>query len=254
MPLGMPSGNLVGIPFGMRGGFWHFGPPLEEIITEFTYFLLVVIISLYIYLKTKEIYELTKHKGIYHFRQIFLYFALAYVFRLLQIFMMFSRDLFSLAILPREFQPFNFFFVSYFSTLAILSVIVSTNIRNIKLKEKTLNIILHVFSFLASFFVAFFFSNFILLLLQTLTFLVALFLLFVNSIIKSKETSKFLSQNKITYVLLFVFWLASTFAFIRGLLPREIKIPLYIISVGVFFSIMFRVRKRLVHAEKKRSS
>jgi hypothetical protein len=234
----------------MPPGFFHFGPPIEVVITEFVYFLLVTGLSAYIYFKTKEIYELTKHKGIYHFRNIFLFFCIAYFFRLLQIVVMYSMDIFTSPFLPREFQPLYFFFVSYFGTMAILSIIVSANIREIKIKEENLNALLHITAFVSSFIIMLIFSPFAMLLLQTLVFFVTIVMILIKS--KEDKGPKLLSQNKITYVLLFIFWIFNVVSSIRRLVPREINLPLYLISVGVFFSIFLRVRKRLINAEKKR--
>ncbi|MBU0757787.1 MAG: hypothetical protein KKF44_06975 [Nanoarchaeota archaeon] len=230
-----------GFPSGMR----HFGPPIEIFATELVYVLLVIAISAYIYFKTKEIYDLSKHKGIYFFRNVFLYFSLAYFFRLLMMGFMFSRELFSLA--PTILmQLFSLFFVSYFSTMAILSVVVSINIRKTKTDPKKLNIVLNAIALLISFIIGFSRSNILLMFLQTGIFLIAIIiLLFKTKKNKHEKHSKLISQNKITFVLLFLFWVMSTLAFVRGLVPREVKIPLYLLSAGIFFSIFLRVRKKL---------
>ena len=233
----------------MPPGFMHYGPPIEVIVTEFIYFLLVTILSLYIFFKTKEIYELTRHRGIYHFRNIFLYFAIAHMFRLMQVVIVFSSEIFGARPFPMIFQPLNFFLVSYFGTLAILSAVISAYTREINVKTNVLNLLLHSIALASSFLVVLIFSYPMLILLQTVTFLVALIMILV----KSRKGPKLLSQNKITYVLLFIFWALSTLAFVRRLFPREVKIPLYLLSVGVFFSIFLRVRKRLVNGKKRPS-
>ena len=238
-----------GYHFGMPPGFIRMGQPIEFLLIELAYFLLVTGSSLYIYFKTKEIYDLTKHKGIYHFRNIFLYFALAYFFRLAQLMLMFSRQIFYLDIFPRQFMPYNFFFVTYFSTLAIMSVIISSNARNIKLNNTKLNILLHAVSFVVSVLSILYLTPFALVLLQTLTFMAGLIAILAGT--KGKASSH-ITQNKVTYVLLFIFWVVNIFAFQGMHVPLEIKLPVYLVSVGVFISILFRVRKRLIHAEKKR--
>jgi hypothetical protein len=240
-------GNMLD---NMPPRFFHFGPPLEEMIIELVYFLLVLAISCYIYIKTKEIYELTKHKGIYHFRNIFFYFGMAYLFRLSTILMMFSGDLFNY-FPPRILSPIIFTLVSYFSTLAIFSVLFSISEKHIKISNKSLTIISHILAIGLSLYIGFIRSQFALMIFQTLVFFIALIIAIFKS--KKEKNSKLLTQNKVTFVLLFVFWVINTLAFTRRFLPTEIKVLLYMISGAVFFSIFLRVRKRLVNAEKKRS-
>ncbi len=50
---------------------------------ELGYTLIVVFICFIIYFKTREIYDLTKYEGIEYFRNTFLFFGLAYIFRFL---------------------------------------------------------------------------------------------------------------------------------------------------------------------------
>lgn len=235
----------------MPPDFFHFGPPIEELSIEFAYFLLVLTISGYIYLKTKEIYDLTKHKGIYHFRNVFLYFGLAYFFRLSQIIIMFSGELFNY-FPPRIIPPLSFIFTGYFSTMAIFSVLVSITEKHLKVNNTLLNIIMHTTAVALSIFVGVTRSNFLLMLIQTSVFFFAIIIILLKS--KKEKYSKLLTQNKITFILLFAFWVVNSLALTRRFLPREIKIALYLISACVFFSIFLRVRKRLINAEKKGSS
>jgi hypothetical protein len=231
--------------------FFHFGPPLEEVIIEFVYFLLVLTLSGYIYLKTKEIYDLTKHKGIYHFRNIFLYFGLAYLFRLSLIVILFSGELFNY-FPPRIMHPLSFIFTGYFSTMAIFSVLVSITEKHLKINNKILNLIMHTTALALSIFVGITRSNFLLMLIQASVFFFAIIIILLKS--KKEKYSKLLTQNKITFVLLFAFWVINSLAFTRRFLPIEVKIALYFVSACVFFSIFLRVRKRLINAEKKGSS
>ena len=49
--------------------------------SEIIYSFVIIVCSLMIYFATKELYELSKHKGIKYFRLSFLFFAIAYFFR-----------------------------------------------------------------------------------------------------------------------------------------------------------------------------
>ena len=61
------------MPPGPGIGFLK-GPDLW---VELTFATIIVVASLIIYLRTKELYELSEHKGIKYFRNTFLFFALA---------------------------------------------------------------------------------------------------------------------------------------------------------------------------------
>lgn len=60
------------------------GPLMSpETVIEMFFSLIVIVSSFMIFLKTKEIYDLSGHKGIKYFRYAFLFFGFSYVFRLL---------------------------------------------------------------------------------------------------------------------------------------------------------------------------
>ncbi len=219
-------------------------PPVEFLIIEPIYFLIILLVSTYVYYKTKEIYELTKHRGIFHFRNIFLYFGLAHFFRLSALILMFATDSFR----PNPLFPLiNLVFVSYFSTMAIFSVILSITSGKNKEKDIVPYYAVHLAAFAMLVFVFFTRSHFFLILLQALMFFIAI--IFMLKV--SKKDSKGFSQNKITYSLLFLFWIISTLAFTRRMFPWEFKVPLYFISAAVYLSVLYRVRKRLVNGKKR---
>ncbi|MFT4303717.1 MAG: hypothetical protein ACMXYG_04070 [Candidatus Woesearchaeota archaeon] len=209
----------------------------ELLMTELVYFLIIFGLCILIYFMTKEIYKLSKHKGIYHFRNIFLYFALAYAFRI--IYIAIAIYLRSEGISFSLLTPIALLLISYTSTMAILSMIMAA-LKNHKVKE----IFLHVVSIILSIFIFFTQSQQFLVFIQLLLFIVAVVLVI------SKKNQ--ISTNKITYGLLFLFWVVNTF-FIGLNLGGIFRIPLYFISVVIFFSIYVRVLKRLPDG-KKRSS
>ena len=68
--------------------------PVLRIGSELIYTLIIIIMCGIIYFKTKEIFDLTKHKGIGFFRNTFLFFALSYLMRFFgQIFMFYNSFL-----------------------------------------------------------------------------------------------------------------------------------------------------------------
>ncbi len=207
-------------------------------LTETIYFLIISIFCLLIYFKTRDIYELSKHKGIYYFRNIFLFFSMAYFVRLLHIPLFFG--LLRIAH-PRLLMPISMLLISYFSTMAILSIVMSLFAK--KIDFKGINLVLHVFAVLSSVVVFLTWSHALMLLIQTILFLVSIIYLAIKG--------THISQNKISYTMLFIFWILNIIIVMRRVFPCEYKIPLYFISVAVFFSIFYRVHKRLDNAKKR---
>ena len=60
----------------------HFFDPTRFAV-EIIYTLLIVVLCFLVYFRTKNIFDLTKHRGIQYFRNAFLFFGLAYSARLL---------------------------------------------------------------------------------------------------------------------------------------------------------------------------
>ncbi len=235
----------------MRGQL--FGFSTEFLLLELTYFLVVAGICLYIYFRTREVYSLSKHPGLFHFRNIFLYFSLAYFFRLVIVFFMLSGELMEIRFRGGFFgaSEFSLLFAGYFSTMAILSLAMSVLSRKIKADVEKTNYLLHGLAIVSSLLVFFTGSYNLLVSLQVLA-LVGIIFAVLTSPWKAKGKGGF-SQTKATYVLLAFFWIVNLFAFSRVLLPPELKTVLYILSAGVFVSIFARVQKRLPNAEKKQA-
>lgn len=86
---------------------------------ELAYAALVVLICVVIYVMTRELYSLSGHKGIRFFRNAFLFFALAYVFRFVPL-------LFRLAELRMPGHRIGFlvgtYLFGYASSMAIISL------------------------------------------------------------------------------------------------------------------------------------
>lgn len=225
--------------------FFFRGPPLELILAELVFFLIVFTLCITIYYRTGIIYQLTKHKGIFHFRNIFLFFAFAYLFRLIFVFLALSMEFTGLQH-NRYFMFLMLPAVGFFSTMAIFSMVATILVRKLR-KINGLYYWLIAIALLSSI-VAFLTRSYReLVLLQTALFLVAVILVFYQS--KKRHAHHLLTQNNITYLLLFLFWILSLFASNRRLIPYEYKIPLYILSAAAFFWIYLRVNKRLRNAK-----
>ena len=101
-----------------------FDPVMFGIELGFT--VIAVIFCFLIYFKTKEIYELTKYKGIRYFRGAFLFFGLSYVMRFLFSLVLLSRIAFDF-FLPRHLiMPLFILPLGYLSTVGIFYLIFPT--------------------------------------------------------------------------------------------------------------------------------
>jgi hypothetical protein len=221
-------------------------PPLVILIAEIIYFLIVAGLSFGIFYKTRDIYKLSRHSGVFHFRNIFLYFSMAYFFVLFMV----SVQLYSWLPLMRLFyiNMLVILLFGYFSTMAILSIGATVLIRNIKMSNSSLNNLLHFIAIITSVFTVMTGSTEILILLQILILLGSLFVVLIRN---RQRKLPSLTQNRITYFLLLVFWVASVLAMSRGFF-FSVKIGLYAFSSLVFLWIYLRVKKRLViHAKEK---
>ncbi|VVB81557.1 Uncharacterised protein [uncultured archaeon] len=209
-------------------------PPFDHVrfITELGYTLIVVFLCFLIYFKTREMFELTKHKGIQYFRNTFLFFGLAYIFR-------FIFDLIRIigpwldVYLPRDLMgPVFMLFTAYLSTMALLCLIYSTIWKHFSSRE---------------FFVA---SNILALIIAVAAaysppiFMITQVLLLIVAIVLSCILRKHFSRIFLLYFLLFAFWIISLVLVIPGrALGFELRLALEVISIGLFAILYYKVAK-----------
>jgi hypothetical protein len=205
--------------------------------TELIYSILIIAFCLTIYIKTKDIFKLTSHKGIGYFRDTFLFFAIAYFIRFL--FQLFRLTTFALDMhVRRQFMgPYPLVIIGYLSTIAIFSLTLSTVSRFFK--KKHINIFAHVIAITVAITIFMTRSPEILVLTQFILLILAI----VMSFFKYRK-SKRLSSILIIYPLLFVFWILN----LADLGPRIRLPPVFmiisnLISIAVFAFIYYKVHK-----------
>lgn len=205
----------------------HFNPIRFGL--EFAYALLVAILFLFIFYKTKHLFNLTRHEGIKYFRFAFLFFAIAF----------FSRFLFyvirlivintTLHVPGRTLAFLSLIFVTYFSTLAIGYLLYSTHYKKI---NQTLFLIL--INALALVSISLFYFNQSIIYFLAIQISLMLALLFVNA----KKKIRFV------YSLLSLFWIMNIIIFhTRRFLGFETKIVLQILSIGLLIYFIYKVLK-----------
>ncbi|MBI4053194.1 MAG: hypothetical protein HY394_04105 [Candidatus Diapherotrites archaeon] len=248
MLLAFLQSRLQGMPFSGP----HFtGPPQEFLAIELAFFLLVAVLCIVIYFRTREIYSITQHRGLHYFRNTFLYFFLAYFFRLAHAAIVLFQDkpdFFASGgfFAARGFFAVNMLFFGYFSTMALLSLAMAFAVRLVDYSDNRINLAMQVVSLVVA--VALFATRFYPLLIALPIIVLALFALAFA--VKPSAGKKFFSPNKLTYSLLVVFWALSLIA-LGFWLPPEARVGLYLVSAAVFLSVFLRVNKRLEPDGKK---
>jgi hypothetical protein len=197
--------------------------------SEMFYSILIIIIFLFIFFKTKEIYDITKHKGIYYFRLSFLFFALAYFSRLLYHITKLLLKHIDIYIPGRTISFISIVIVTYLVTIAI-GYLIYSNIWK-KLSHKMFLLYINIFALIITIIFSLTLSLLFIILIQ-------IYLIIVILIINSKKKIKFL------YSLISLFWIFNLIIFYsRKLLDFEIKIMLQIISIFILSYLIYRILK-----------
>lgn len=207
------------------------------VIVELIFSVIIIVLALLIYFKTREMYALTKHKGIGYFRNAFLFFALAYIFRYLFHFFQMGRLFFHTMISRQFIAPLPLILTGYLSTMAIFFLVLSTLWR--KTKDKPILYIAQAFAIIITVLVAVFRTPEILTIAQLVLLIFAIIMSHF-----SYQKSKKHSQLFIIYILLFIIWVfnISVLGPIR-FLPFGLRILSPLISIILFGIIYFKVIK-----------
>ena len=214
-----------------------------RLAVELGYTTIVVSLCFMIFFKTREIYDLTKHKGIKYFRITFLFFGLAYLFRFLSILFVLIKVTFDIYLPIHISKIFPMAFVGYFSTMAILSLTYSILWKKLQINHTFSNHIFILFNVIAVTIsgIAFFSrSPSILVLAQ------AVLLIFTSIIIACYffSNSRKTSRLYMLYILFFLFWIVNLIALGPGrFLPFEIQTVFQVISIVVIGIIYYKVAK-----------
>ena len=205
--------------------------------TEILYAFIIIVCSLMIYFETKDLYDLSKHKGIQYFRFSFLFFAIAYFFRSFIKFIIGILDVDDiLRINPFGFGLFTLFVFIFFSSLALLFLIYS-----IKWKkwDKIINgfIILPLISFVLAITAVIF--NHILVYL----FIHLVLLLFALGVLYLAKSSKRKNNLYKVYALLFVFWVLNILDLFVPNVLQYFQLLIYLFSSFIFLLILYKVTK-----------
>ncbi len=225
----------------------HFVPQYLHVGIELAYFLLITGLCLVTYLRTREIEQLTGHKGIMLFRKIFLFFSLAYLVRFIHMLFIFILGQNGLRAAPL-LQRTLLFPVALLSTIALLyllATILATHIKKLNLPEGKL---FWIFTAAATVLVIptmVFRSQTILIVIQLVLILCAgTHLLFCKHKVSSKKNQGFFN-SKLLFILISLFWVLNLILTARSLTTLELRTSVYLASIIIFALIYYRVNKRL---------
>lgn len=223
-------------------------PHIQQLLTlsfgtDIIYSFIIILSSLMIYFGTKELYELTLHKGIKYFRMAFLFFAIAYFFRS---FIKFTLVYFGaeeiMEISPKLFGILSgqvtLFAFMYFSSISIFYLLYSVMYKK---WEKNSNIIylFHGLALLISF-VMMIFNNSIIYLLVNLFLLIFIIAAFYVSREQSRK-KKTRHNLHIIYTLLFLFWGLNIIDILIPSLFQAFQLLVYLASITIFLLMLYRV-------------
>ena len=220
------------------------GPPIREIFalefgTELIYSFIIILCSLMVYFGTKELYELSSHKGIKYFRQAFLFFAIAYFVRSFIKFVINYFEIRAIIDLPPHiagatFGKLTLFLFMYFSAMAILYLLYSV------IKTEKLNILgFHAIAIIIATISIIFQNNLVYLLLNIIIFLFLTIILLLGK----KQSRKKRSNLYIVYILLFIFWILNLIDILIPNFFQTFQLLIYLSSITIFVLILYKVLK-----------
>jgi len=156
---------------------------------ELLFAVIIFVLCLIIYLKTKESYQLTQHKGIRFFRDAFLFFGISYLIRFS---FMLAKLFFDIRLFMGGLGPLFILPLGYLSTMAIFYLGLSLiwkkfNIKYLVTLGHITAILLSIVSFMTR-------SHLILIYIQSFFLIAAVIAIFINN-----KKKKIIDKNHIYF-------------------------------------------------------
>lgn len=239
----MPYMTGKAIGSGMSKGL---GRGLEQLMMsglgiEILYSFVIITCSLMIYLGTKELYDITRHRGIRYFRLTFLFFALAYFFRsFIKILIIYFGKQELAIIAPLIFWKLPFVLFMYFSVMAIFYLLYSVLWK--RLKHNGIYIF-HIAAASIAILVTFLKNNLnLVLVVNLLLFVFIVCVVYISY--RQSEKKKSLNLYAV-YLLLCAFWILNIVDILIPNFFSSFQLLIYLASVGVFLGIVYKVLIRV---------
>lgn len=204
---------------------------------EVIYSFVIIVCSLMVYFGTKELYELSNHKGLKYFRLSFLFFAIAYFFRSFIKILVYFFGVNAVRELPQITSIITLFIFIYASSMAVFYLFYSVVCK--RWKNKIL--IFHAAALILSLIILVYNNSFVYLLIN-----IVLFLVLAVGIYLAHRTNKGKKKNNffIIYILLFAFWILNIIDILVPSFLQGFQLTLYLVSLGIFMLILFKVLKK----------
>ncbi len=210
--------------------------------TELIYSFVIIVCSLMIYLGTKQLYELSSHKGIKYFRETFLFFAIAYFFRSFIKFILLYFNIREI----HEFSPIIFgnatlMIFMYFSSLAIFYLLYSVMWKKWNGNSNKMYLF-HVLAFIISLSIILSRNSLIYLGVNVLLFIIVLIAVYISY--KDKKKKKRGHNLYAIYLLLSFFWILNIIDILIPKFFQALQLFIYTASMFIFLMILYKVLKK----------
>lgn len=207
--------------------------------TEIVYSFLIIAVSLMIYFGTRELYNLTNHKGVKYFRLAFLFFAISFFFRSFIKLLLISFNI-QRVIEIEGIGIISFLVFMYASAMAIFYLLYSVMWKKWNTNKL---IVFHILAAIIAIIALIVRSSQLILLIHLILFV---FLAVVISI-SYKESRKRRKGNHLhgVYLLLFAFWILNIIDLTIKNVLGTFQLVIYLASISIFLAILYRVLRRL---------
>jgi hypothetical protein len=220
----------------------NFIPPGFEV--DMIYSFVIIVCSLMVYFGTKELYELSSHKGIKYFRNAFLFIALAYFLRSFIKFAIIYFDLEEIIELsPRVFGSLTLFLFMYLSSMAIFYLLYSVMWKKWNGNSNKIYLF-HFLAVILSVLISTSRNSLIHFAINLFLFLLILSVVYISY--KESKTKKKGPHNLFgIYLLLFIFLIFNILDIIIPHFLKTFQMIIYLASIGIFMLILYKVLKKI---------
>ena len=205
--------------------------PYVELVTV----LIIVGVSFYIFFKTKEIYDLTKHQGINYFRKAFLFFGISSI----------------VGLLMPILRPFRFILPhvrgGFFLAMILMLIAILYAFFSIFWKEFDRERYIYYIAFSVMIVIFFIDIRSIVLIFESLLFLTIGVISYFKYREKTRKKKKSFSSIYLIYIALFCFWLLNAIRIQLAIYFDITGTAISFLSAGIFLYILYIFRKRFSH-------
>jgi hypothetical protein len=218
-------------------------PQLARVLTtgigiELIYSFVIIVASLMVYYGTRELYELSSHKGIKYFRQAFLFFAIAYSIRFfIKFILVYANKRQIIHLIPNPVGAIILFIFIYASAMAIFSLVYSLKWKKWRSFGMT---VLHILAGVIALIAVFVQEGPIVYLL--LNFVLFGFIIYSVSVAYKNRKKK--NTWYLIYLLLSVFWLLNIVDILIPDFIQPFQFFIYLASLGAFLIVFYKVLRK----------